>query len=72
MKLIIKIPGFPDITSGAASAGGGFGYGGFSTETNEFQIIFDKYFQYDDGSGNPIYDQNTGATLRDPVTGQPV
>jgi len=31
-----------------------------------------EYFTYDDGSGNPIYDTQTGAILRDPVTGAPV
>jgi len=31
-----------------------------------------EYFEYDDGNGNPIYDKDTGAILRDPVTGEPV
>ena len=33
-------------------------------------LEFDKYYQYDNGNGQPIYDENTGAELRDPVTGQ--
>jgi hypothetical protein len=28
-----------------------------------------KYWEYDDGNGNPIWDKDTGAMLRDPVTG---
>jgi hypothetical protein len=40
-------------------------------ESHKIVIIFDKYFPYDDGNGNPIYDENTGAELRDPVTGEP-
>lgn len=31
-----------------------------------------KYWEYDDGNGNPIYDKDTGEILRDPVTGIPV
>ena len=31
-----------------------------------------RYWEYDDGNGNPIYDKFTGAELRDPVTGTPV
>jgi hypothetical protein len=31
-----------------------------------------EYWPYDDGNGNPIWDKDTGAMLRDPVTGQPV
>jgi hypothetical protein len=32
---------------------------------------FDRYYPYDNGNGQPIYDENTGAELRDPVTGEP-
>jgi hypothetical protein len=32
----------------------------------------DKYWEYDDGNGNPIWDKDTGDMLRDPLTGQPV
>jgi hypothetical protein len=39
--------------------------GGFSVQPLE-------YWEYDDGNGNPIYDKDTGAELRDPVTGAPV
>ena len=35
-------------------------------------IWVSSYWPYDDGNGNPIYDINSGATLRDPVTGAPV
>jgi hypothetical protein len=31
-----------------------------------------EYWPYDDGNGNPIWDTQTGAMLRDPVTGLPV
>ena len=29
-----------------------------------------EYWEYDDGNGNSIYDKDTGAILRDPVTGE--
>jgi hypothetical protein len=31
-----------------------------------------QYYEYDDGSGNPIWNTSTGAMLRDPVSGFPV
>jgi hypothetical protein len=34
-------------------------------------LEFDKYYPYDNGNGQPIYNENTGAELRDPVTGEP-
>ena len=34
-----------------------------------FTIEAKEFLEYDDGNGNPIYDTNTGAILRDPVTG---
>jgi len=37
-----------------------------------FSIRVKEYHEYDDGNGNPIYDKNTGAILRDPVTGETV
>ena len=33
-------------------------------------LEFNKYYPYDNGNGQPIYDENTGDELRDPVTGQ--
>jgi hypothetical protein len=41
------------------------------SQAGTVRIIFDKFFEYDDGNGNPIYDENSGRILRDPVTGQP-
>ena len=35
----------------------------------KIEILFNKYFPYDDGKGQPIYNEDTGAELRDPVTG---
>jgi hypothetical protein len=43
------------------------GIGGETSVT----ITLDKYFPYDNGNGQPIYDENTGTELRDPVTGEP-
>ena len=40
-------------------------YGAYS-----LTLEFDKYFPYDNGNGQPIYNEDTGAQLRDPVTGQ--
>jgi hypothetical protein len=31
-----------------------------------------KYWEYDDGNGNPIWDKDTGDMLRDPITGETV
>jgi hypothetical protein len=31
-----------------------------------------KFFTYDNGNNEPIYDENTGEQLRDPVTGEPI
>ena len=39
--------------------------------TNGTVYEFCKFFPYDDGNGNPIYNENTGKELRDPVTGLP-
>ena len=36
------------------------------------ELDYDKYFPYDDGKGNPIYDEDSGAILRDPIAGTPV
>lgn len=33
------------------------------------RIDFVKFFPYDNGDGQPIYDTETGAELRDPITG---
>ena len=33
---------------------------------------FCKFFPYDNGKGYPIYNENTGRELRDPVTGEPL
>jgi len=35
----------------------------------KIEILFNKYFPYDNGNGQPIYNENTGAELRDPETG---
>jgi len=32
-------------------------------------LVFDKFFPYDNGNGDPIYDTDNGSQLRDPVTG---
>ena len=55
-------------------------YGNTNEEQVEFTNMlvngavyeFCKFFPYDDGKGNPIYDENTGKELRDPVTGEPL
>lgn len=38
----------------------------------KFTIVFDKFFPYDNGNNEPIYDTSNGEVLRDPVTGLPV
>jgi hypothetical protein len=35
----------------------------------EFDLVFDKFFPYDNGNGQPIYNSADGSVLRDPVTG---
>ena len=44
----------------------------YMVQTLGLELDFDKYFPYDDGKGNPIYDEDSGAILRDPITGNPV
>lgn len=34
-----------------------------------FSLVFDKFFPYDNGNGEPIYNSGDGSVLRDPVTG---
>ena len=34
-----------------------------------FSLVFDKFFPYDNGNGQPIYNTDNGAQLRDPITG---
>jgi hypothetical protein len=38
---------------------------------SEVSFYVKEYYEYDDGNGNPIYNKDTGAILRDPITGQP-
>jgi hypothetical protein len=49
--------------------------GSYNFEMNNgikgMQFSFEKYFEYDDGKGNPIYDEESGEKLRDPITGEP-
>jgi hypothetical protein len=44
--------------------------GNYGDSQSPVIIQFDKYYPYDNGNGQPIYNENTGAQLRDPVTGQ--
>lgn len=46
-------------------------YFGINANINAYSEVV-QYWEYDDGNGNPIYDKNTGVTLRDPITGVPV
>jgi hypothetical protein len=43
-------------------------------EVGSFSLTIEpkEFLEYDDGKGNPIYDKNTGAILRDPITGEEV
>lgn len=47
----------------------GFGIGG---SLSGVKFDFCKFFPYDNGNGQPIYNTDNGAELRDPVTGLPV
>jgi hypothetical protein len=66
----IKIPirGEDGAKGDSAEIGGDFQS---LSQAGTVRLIFDKFFPYDDGNGNPIYDEDTGRILRDPVTGQP-
>lgn len=57
--IIIRIPGFPDVTGNHLYGAGRL----------QMTLVFDKYFPYDNGNGEPIYDEDTGEQLRDPITG---
>ena len=39
------------------------------SEYNGLQFNFTKFFPYDNGQGQPIYNTSNGAQLRDPITG---
>ena len=52
---------------------GGDGDGWNSAEvtiSDNFTFEAVEYYEYGDGNGNPIYNKDTGAQLRDPVTGE--
>ena len=69
--ILIAIPGSGtgiDYISGNYHAPyGGYYFDGFPI--SRLVLHFNKYFPYDNGNGQPIYDENNGNQLRDPVTG---
>jgi len=44
----------------------------YSLEPLVLKLDYDKYFPYGNSDGEAIYDEETGETLRDPITGNPV
>lgn len=67
-SLKIRLPGLPGqpVITGRHIPRPGF------TNHTPFNLILDlggHYFKYDNGNNEPIYDANTGAELRDPVSG---
>lgn len=36
----------------------------------DINFLFDKFFPYANGNGDPIYDEDSGTELRDPETGR--
>lgn len=48
---------------------GGYTYKPLSAKSG-VQLFFDKFFPYNNGNDEPIYDEESGETLRDPVTGE--
>lgn len=42
---------------------------GVESDYKGLQFNFTKFFPYDNGQGQPIYNTGNGAQLRDPITG---
>lgn len=59
---LISIPGHPSIE-------GDYDPYFLTNPFITYELRLEKYFPYDNGNGDPIYDEDTGLNVRDPITG---